>query len=145
MRCSSTDHFPIAYKVNAFHSGGGGCFASIESYLKILQIFLTGGVGANGTRILSASTVATMLTNQVAHLPTELDVPIPTSRPDLSNPLPNLMPGNKGWGLTFLIGEDEQPTGRSAGSVWWAGLANCFWVADPTNGIVLMTQCQILP
>lgn len=91
----SADHFPIAYKTNAFHSGGGGCFASVKSYLKVLQILINGGVGANGSRILKKETVDLMLSNQVKHLPEELELPIATTRPDLSNPLGNLMPSSK--------------------------------------------------
>ena len=53
----------------------------------------------------------------------------------------------KTWGLTFMIKEQDAPTGRPAGSLGWAGLANSFYWIDPKNGIggVYATQIDLAP
>jgi methyl acetate hydrolase len=51
----------------------------------------------------------------------------------------------KKWGLGFMINTQEAPTGRSAGSLAWAGLANTYFWVDPkkdVGGVILM---QLLP
>jgi len=35
----------------------------------------------------------------------------------------------KSWCYTFMINDEEAPTGRSAGALGWAGLANLFYWA----------------
>ena len=53
----------------------------------------------------------------------------------LKTPMPNLtkdaefFPGMPNWGLSFMINEEMAPTGRTPGSLAWAGLANTyFWI-----------------
>jgi len=36
-------------------------------------------------------------------------------------------------GLSFLINTKQGPSGRSAGSLTWAGLANTYFWLDPTG------------
>jgi CubicO group peptidase (beta-lactamase class C family) len=57
-------------------------------------------------------------------------------------PLPGLP---KGWGLTFMINEQTAPTGRSAGSLAWAGLFNTFFWIDPSKGMGGLFMTQVLP
>jgi hypothetical protein len=40
---------------------------------------------------------------------------------------------------------DPVPGGRSAGSLAWAGLANCYYWADPAAGAAGVVQAQVLP
>ncbi len=49
------------------------------------------------------------------------------------------------WGLSFLINATDLPTGRRAGSLAWAGLANCYYWADRTSGLAGLLLTQILP
>jgi CubicO group peptidase (beta-lactamase class C family) len=51
----------------------------------------------------------------------------------------------KSWGLSFMINEEEAPTGRSAGSLAWAGLANTFYWIDRRNKVAGVFITQILP
>ena len=51
----------------------------------------------------------------------------------------------KSWGLTFQINEKIAPTGRSAGSLSWAGLGNTYYWIDPKKGIGGVFATQILP
>lgn len=70
---------------------------------------------------------------------------LPTQNPLLSRDA-EFFPGSpKSWGLSFMINEEKAPTGRSAGSLAWAGLANTyFWIdlQKKLAGVVLM---QVLP
>ena len=51
----------------------------------------------------------------------------------------------KSWALSFLRLEENASTGRSAGSLSWAGLANlCFWI-DRKNDIAGFWAAQYLP
>jgi methyl acetate hydrolase len=51
----------------------------------------------------------------------------------------------KTWGLSFMINEADAPTGRPAGSLACAGLANTYFWIDPRNGIAGVYATQILP
>ena len=51
----------------------------------------------------------------------------------------------KTWGLSFQINAEKAPTGRPAGGLMWAGLANSYFWIDPArdvSGVILM---QLLP
>jgi CubicO group peptidase (beta-lactamase class C family) len=68
-----------------------------------------------------------------------------TAAPPLSNDA-EFFPGvPKSWGLSFQINEAPVPTGRPAGGLMWAGLANSFFWIDPKNGIGGAYLTQVLP
>ncbi|BFZ64982.1 hypothetical protein YB2330_006145 [Saitoella coloradoensis] len=128
------------------HFGGGGLHSTAEDYCRVLQVLLNDGTSMTGAKILEKSTVESMFIDQTTPLGISIEDPIPIAIPELHNPVPNLMPGvRKGWGLSFLISHDELPTGRSAGSVWWAGIANCFWWIDRVKGVAGVNLTQVLP
>ena len=52
---------------------------------------------------------------------------------------------DKQWGLSFMINNDDAPTGRSAGSLAWAGLANTYYWIDQKKGVGGVYATQILP
>ena len=57
-----------------------------------------------------------------------------------------LFPGmSKKWGLSFLINTQQAPTGRSAGSLAWAGLANTYFWIDRTKRVAGVFLSQVLP
>ena len=65
--------------------------------------------------------------------------------PGYSNDV-DMLPGiEKTWGLACMINQDQASTGRSAGSLSWAGLANCYYWIDPARGIGGAYMTQILP
>ena len=65
--------------------------------------------------------------------------------PPLSNTA-EFFPGlPKSWGLTFMINEEDAPTGRPAGSLGWAGLANAYYWIDRKNGVSGVYATQVLP
>jgi hypothetical protein len=49
------------------------------------------------------------------------------------------------WGLTFLINPKPLATGRSAGSLAWAGLMNSYYWIDPVKKVTGVYATQILP
>jgi CubicO group peptidase (beta-lactamase class C family) len=124
-----------------FGMGGGGLYATAADYLTFLTAILGGGaVGA--ARILKPETVALMTTNQVGDLQSGI---LRSAQPALSNDF-DAFPGmEKRWGLGFLINQDKGPAGRSAGSLAWAGLANCYYWADPATGVAGVFMSQVLP
>lgn len=70
---------------------------------------------------------------------------LPVSNPRLSNDA-EFFPGMpKTWALTFMINEEEAPTGRTAGSLAWAGLANCYYWIDRERGLGGYWATQIFP
>ena len=57
-----------------------------------------------------------------------------------------LFPGmSKKWGLSFLINTQQAPTGRSSGSLAWAGLANTYFWIDRTKRVAGVFLSQVLP
>ena len=51
----------------------------------------------------------------------------------------------KSWALTFMINEEDAPTGRPAGSLGWAGLPNLFYWIDRKNGVGGFWATQVFP
>ena len=51
----------------------------------------------------------------------------------------------KSWGLTFMINNEDAPTGRPAGALAWAGLANLYYWIDRRNGVGGFWATQIFP
>ncbi|KAK4048938.1 hypothetical protein OIV83_004494 [Microbotryomycetes sp. JL201] len=133
-------------------SGGAGAFGTVADYLKCIVPLLNGGVGANGTRILEEDTVREMLRDQLPDIlggekPAQdaMDKKIPAVNKEYTYPI-EMMPGvDKGWGISFQILKSDLPTGRKANSVWWAGLCNNFWSADPSAKVGHMILSASFP
>jgi len=124
-----------------FEMGGGGLQSTMGDYGRFIQMMLNDGE-LEGTRVLSVETVAEMSTNQMGDLRVE---PLRTAAPQFSNDA-EFFPGDpKSWGLTFQINEMPGRTGRPAGTLMWAGLANSFYWIDRINGIGGTFLSQILP
>ena len=118
-------------------SGGGGLFSTGPDYLRFLAALLRGGGG-----LLRPDTVALMGRNQIG----ALDVSrMETVMPPASNAV-EFFPGMaKQWGYGFVINTGAGPAGRSAGSLAWAGLPNCYYWLDPARGVAGLVMMQILP
>ena len=124
-----------------FEMGGGGLYGTAGDYLKFVRMILNGGK-ANGRQVLKTETVKTMAMNQIGQILVE---PLKTAMPPLSNDV-DVFPGMaKKWGLSFLINTQKAPTGRSAGSLAWAGLANTYFWIDPAKAIGGVYLSQVLP
>ncbi|HBK05364.1 MAG TPA: 1,4-butanediol diacrylate esterase [Acetobacteraceae bacterium] len=122
-----------------FHMGGGGLYSTVGDYLKFAQMILHGGA-FNGVRVLRPDTVATMSRNGMGDLVCN---PMKTAVPGATNDV-DFVAGMK-WGLSFLINPEPLPTGRSAGSLAWAGLANSYYWIDPVRKVAGVYATQVLP
>jgi methyl acetate hydrolase len=122
-----------------FHMGGGGLYSTVGDYLKFAQMILHGGT-FNGIQVLRPETVAVMSRNAMGDL---VCSPMKTAVPAASNDV-DFISGMK-WGLSFLINPEARPTGRSPGSLAWAGLANSYYWIDPTRGVAGVYATQLLP
>ncbi len=121
--------------------GGHGLYASVGEYMKFIRMMLNDGAGPNG-RVLRAETVAQMCRNGLGALKSG---GWDTSIPSLSND-GEFFPGlPKSWAYTFLVNDAPTPSGRPAGSLMWAGLANLFYWIDCQSGVGGFWGTQILP
>ena len=124
-----------------YPSGGGGLFSTVEDYCRLLQMILGRG-SLHGVEVLRPETVGQMTANNIGDLRV---VALPTAMPDLTNDA-EFFPGvDKTWGLTFQINEEPLPTGRPAGGLMWAGIANSFFWIDMDNEVAGTYISQQLP
>jgi len=98
-KLTARDHVPFHTMKPEYDSGGAGCTSTVGDYLKIVNVLINDGVGANGARIIKSETLKQMLTDQLGDLPQKdpLDQVIPDVRPDLTYEV-RMLPGlKKGW------------------------------------------------
>ena len=119
------------------HMGGHALYGTVGDYMKFIRMVLNDGVG-----VLRPETVERMTQDGLGGMKIKL---LPGAIPTLSNDA-EFFPGMpKSWGYTFMINDEDAPTGRPAGELGWAGLANLFYWIDRTNGIGGFWATQILP
>ena len=124
-----------------FDRGGGGLYGTVGDYLQFVRLILNRG-DADGQQVLRPETVDMMARNQMGECQVRA---LKTAMPSWSNDA-EFFPGMpKTWGLTFMINTEPAPTGRTAGSLAWAGLANSYYWIDPKMGIGGVYLTQILP
>ena len=135
---------PIPFEVPQepeFFMGGGGLYSTGPDYLKFLRMLLGGGQ-LGDARVLQAQTVDEMSRNHIGELTVG---PMKTAVPASTNDA-EFFPGMvKKWGLGYMISTEEAPTGRGAGSLAWAGLANTYYWLDPARRVTGVLATQILP
>jgi methyl acetate hydrolase len=122
-----------------FEMGGGGLYATVSDYLRFARMILGGGA-FDGTRVLAEPTVALMSGNAMGDLRCR---PMKSAVPGSTNDV-DFLDGMQ-WGLSFLINSEPLPTGRSAGSLAWAGLANSYFWIDPVKQVAGVYATQLLP
>ena len=132
---------------------GGGLYGTMPDYIRFLRMMLNdgladggdgvgGGIGGAGPRVLKAETVQQMCRNAMGDLRVQL---LPTQAATLTNDA-EFFPGvEKTWGLSMQINEAAAPTGRPAGGLMWAGLANAYYWIDRQTGLGGAYMTQILP
>jgi methyl acetate hydrolase len=124
------------------HMGGHGLYSTVLDYAKFIRMWLNDGQGPGG-RILKKETVEMAAKNG---LPGDMKIKgLPGVIPSLSN-YAEFFPGMpKSWALTFMINDHDAPTGRPAGALAWAGLANLYFWIDRKNEIGGFWATQIFP
>jgi len=109
----------------SFFSGGGGLSSTAKDYACFLQMYLNNGE-YNGVRLLSRTTIQTIMSNQVGDL---------------------LGESGSYYGLAFGV-LDENGAGMggrsSVGTFEWGGYFNTQYFADPVENVIgiLMKQTQ---
>ena len=125
-----------------FEMGGGGLYSTAGDYLKFVRMMLNQGKSDKGEAVLKPATVAEMSKNAMGDAKVCL---LKTAAPPFSNDA-EFFPGmDKQWGLSFMINNEDAPTGRSAGSLAWAGLANTYYWIDQKKGVGGVYATQVLP
>jgi CubicO group peptidase (beta-lactamase class C family) len=114
-----------------FYMGGAGLYGTTGDYIKFLQTLLNRGRAAGG-QVIKPETVDLMFANHIGAMEWPgMKTAIPAMSADV-----DLLPGiSKRWSLGFLRNETDVPGRRSAGSQFWAGLANSFFWVDPTKNL----------
>lgn len=123
------------------HMGGHGLYGTVGDYMRFIRMWLNDGNGEHG-RVLKPETVRMAEKN---HLGDKKITPLPGVIKSLSNDA-DFFPGlPKSWSFTFMVNDEAAPTGRPAGALGWAGLANLFYWIDRENGFGGFWATQILP
>jgi len=123
------------------HMGGHGLYSTALDYTKFIRMWLNDGAGPGGP-VLKPETVRMAVQNGLGELKIKA---LPGVIPSLSNKA-EFFPGMpKSWALSFMINDEPAPTGRPAGALAWAGLANLFFWIDRQNGVGGFWATQILP
>ncbi len=122
--------------------GGHGLYGTVPDYMKFIRMWLNDGDGPNG-RVLKPETVEWAVKG--ALVPPQKVTMLRGAIPSLSNDA-EFFPGvAKDWSYSFMVNSEEAPTGRPAGAIGWAGLANSFFWIDRQNGFGGYWATQILP
>lgn len=122
---------------------GHGLYGTATDYTKFIRMWLNDGAGPDGERVLRPETVEMAARN---HLPEGMHITmLPGVNPVLSNDAEFFPDMPKTWGLSFMINEEDALTGRPAGSLAWAGLANLYYWIDRRNGLGGFWATQVLP
>ena len=123
------------------HMGGHGLYSTVGDYMRFIRMWLNDGSGPHG-RVLKVETVQMAERNHLGDLKV-------TALPGVIKSLSNdaeFFPGqSKSWAFTFMVNDETAPTGRPAGALGWAGLANLFYWIDRQNGFGGYWATQILP
>ncbi|MCK4992499.1 MAG: beta-lactamase family protein, partial [Bacteroidales bacterium] len=128
MKYQASPYYDPDYPIKgamSFFSGGGGLSSTAKDYACFLQMYLNNGE-YNGVRLLSRTTVQTIMSNQVGDL---------------------LGESGSYYGLAFgVLDENGAGTGgrSSAGTFEWGGYFNTQYFADPVENVIgiLMKQTQ---
>lgn len=110
---------------NTVYGGTHGLFSTAEDYMKFGEMLLNNG-SANGRRIIGRKTLELMTENHIDGLP--------------------YGPGN-GFGLGFGVRTDisDSKLSGSAGSFYWSGAFNTYFVVDQEEDLVAILMTQFWP
>lgn len=120
-----------------FQMGGAGLYSTAGDYLRFLRALM------DEAEILPPAELAQlMFTSQ--HTEPRPGA-LTSSTPHLARDF-DAFPGQPtGWSLGFLVNLEPSSTGRSAGSLTWAGLSNCYYWLDPKRRVAGVMLAQLLP
>lgn len=123
------------------HMGGQGLYGTVGDYCRFIRMWLNDGAGEHG-RVLKEETVRMAVENGLGEMKIKR---LPSMNPALTNDVEFFPAIPKSWALTFMRNDEDAPTGRPAGSLAWAGIANLYYWIDRRNGIGGYWATQIFP
>jgi methyl acetate hydrolase len=123
-------------------NGGGGLYSTAPDYVRFMQMVLRRGRADHGEPVLQPKTVKMMSSNQIGDLRAGK---LKTARPEISTDV-DFHPGfiDK-FTYGFLMNTVAYNSGRSAGTLAWAGIDNTFYWIDPQRSICAVVMMQFLP
>jgi CubicO group peptidase (beta-lactamase class C family) len=126
----------------AWCMGGGALLGTGRDYIRFVRMILNGG-RHEGQALLAPESIAEMSRSSLA--PGVRVTTMRTAQPAVSNDA-EFFPGlPKSWSTAFMINDAPAPTGRKAGSLAWAGIANTFFWIDPASGVGGVFLSQVMP
>lgn len=122
--------------------GGHGLAGTVGDYLKFIRMWLNDGASDSGEQVLKPSTVEFATQNHLGDMKIKGFTGV---IPALSNDA-EFFPGQpKSWSYSFMVNDEDAPTGRPAGAQGWAGLGNQYFWIDRENGLGGYWATEILP
>ncbi|WP_290849314.1 serine hydrolase [Gordonia sp. (in: high G+C Gram-positive bacteria)] len=122
--------------------GGQGVYSTVLDYARFLQMWLRNGDGEGG-RVLNADTVDWAARNGL--VAEQRVTPLRGVDAVITHDA-DFFPGQpKSWAYSFMVNDEQAATGRSAGSLGWAGLANVYFWIDRTADVAGVWGAQVLP
>ena len=121
---------------HTFFSGGAGLVSTASDYMRFCRMLLNGGV-LDGERILAPKTVEMMRSD---HLTDDL-------KPYAAGQDMASYTRGCGFGLGFGVVTDIAQHGilGSNGMYFWFGAASSFFWIDPTEELIAVMLCQLMP
>ena len=125
-----------------YQSGGAGLHSTASDYGRFLRMVLGRG-SLDGSRVLDAGTVEEMAQSHTGDLD---GVGVLTSTNTAMSNSDDMSFGHAaGFGLGFLVTLETSRTGRSAGSLSWAGMFNTYYWIDLERDVAGALYTQVLP
>ena len=125
-----------------FETGGGGLYGTVPDFCRFLALLLGEG-NAHGVQLVSPERLrALAFTNQIG----EVRVQQLRSTDLALSQHAEFFPGDpKGHSLVGQINLVPAHTGRSAGTLAWAGMANCYFWVDPAASLAGVYASRMFP
>jgi methyl acetate hydrolase len=120
-----------------FGMGGGGLYSSPAEYLRFLDSML-----GKGPPLLKSAHFESLCAKQIEGA--QIGV-LESTQSHTSNTYDPFPGAAKAWTLGFVSNLQPGPNGRSAGSLAWAGLSNCYYWIDRASGAAGVMCAQFLP
>ena len=120
-----------------FGMGGGGLYSSPSQYLRFLDSML-----GRGPELLKSAHFEALGANEIEGARIGVLESAQARTSNTYDPFPGAA---KAWTLGFVSNLEPGPNGRSAGSLAWAGLSNCYYWIDRASGAAGVMCAQFLP
>ena len=123
-----------------FEMGGGGIYSTAGDYLKFVRMMLNSGMSGNGNRAQAGDGGADVEERHGQHQGHAAE-----DGGSAADQRRRVLPRHaKNWGLLHDQ-RAKAPTGRTPGSLAWAGLANTYYWIDQKKGVAGVYMTQVLP